>query len=312
MVATLPAALPARTGEEDGMNTQEMEKWVHQAIDASRAEGYRLIQSGNQEMGAAALSFAEDLTGAVKFFVPDRSINDGRRVSILKRDAPLEQFADLIGSPYPVWSVVYRTNGEEGYADHRVLLVRDAGSHLSVEVAGRVRRQSPSLDGQEWMYLAGAAHFKKQDPTIFEAIPGGRNLSIMFHWPSSQNAPSNRDLSEMAQEAITDCFVVVETLILLGIENGVKREVKQNDSVNRRRATKGKRRLFDYWVLDVPGDPAAADGPASGSHASPRFHLRRGHLRRLSSGAATWVRATTVGKASGGVVAKDYSVRAPQ
>jgi hypothetical protein len=46
---------------------------------------------------------------------------------------------------------------------------------------------------------------------------------------------------------------------------------------------------------------------SGGTHASPRVHLRRGHIRRLP-GKNIWVNATIVGNSDLGVVIKDYSV----
>lgn len=45
------------------------------------------------------------------------------------------------------------------------------------------------------------------------------------------------------------------------------------------------------------------------SHRSPREHLRRGHIRRLSDGRRIWVNAAIVGSGKGaGVVTKDYAI----
>jgi hypothetical protein len=43
-----------------------------------------------------------------------------------------------------------------------------------------------------------------------------------------------------------------------------------------------------------------------GSHASPRQHWRRGHVRRLPSGNTTWVSSCVVGDPTNGVIVKDY------
>ena len=70
-------------------------------------------------------------------------------------------------------------------------------------------------------------------------------------------------------------------------------------------------RPFDtYHVLtiDVPGK--SGKGAATGSHCSPREHLRRGHIRCLGDGRRIWVNATVVSAGRGaGVVTKDYAVR---
>lgn len=50
--------------------------------------------------------------------------------------------------------------------------------------------------------------------------------------------------------------------------------------------------------------------PTGGTHASPRLHDRRGHLRRLRGGKNVWVRPCKVGDASLGAVFHDYEVAA--
>lgn len=65
--------------------------------------------------------------------------------------------------------------------------------------------------------------------------------------------------------------------------------------------------LITYKVLTVPGaTTTVVEGHSGATHASPRTHLRRGHVRRLDSG-NIWVQSTVV-KGSAGLVIKDYSV----
>lgn len=70
---------------------------------------------------------------------------------------------------------------------------------------------------------------------------------------------------------------------------------------------------FDtYHILTVDvAKGEAGTGAATGSHRSPREHLRRGHIRRLQDGRRIWVNATIVAAGSGGVVTKDYVMRGP-
>ena len=46
-----------------------------------------------------------------------------------------------------------------------------------------------------------------------------------------------------------------------------------------------------------------------GTHASPRTHLRRGHIRRLRWGPKVWVNSCVVNPGAIGGVNKDYAVR---
>lgn len=62
-----------------------------------------------------------------------------------------------------------------------------------------------------------------------------------------------------------------------------------------------------YHVLEIPHSPGPVTG--EGTHASPRFHFRRAHLRHYSSGKVSFVRHTFVGDPAEGVVHKDYEVK---
>ena len=66
----------------------------------------------------------------------------------------------------------------------------------------------------------------------------------------------------------------------------------------------------DYYVLDVDMPGKSALTSASGTHRSPREHLRRGHIRRLESGKRIWVNAAVIGAGKGaGKIFKDYNVK---
>lgn len=64
----------------------------------------------------------------------------------------------------------------------------------------------------------------------------------------------------------------------------------------------------EYYVLDCYFNPAERGGAGTGTHESPRLHLRRGHIRRLPTGKTTWVRQCIVGNPERGTVEKDYRV----
>lgn len=68
----------------------------------------------------------------------------------------------------------------------------------------------------------------------------------------------------------------------------------------------------DYHLLTVAAPKAANDHEARQGehHRSPREHLRRGHIRRLESGARIWVNATVVNAGVGGKITKDYRIAA--
>lgn len=76
---------------------------------------------------------------------------------------------------------------------------------------------------------------------------------------------------------------------------------------NRRKIAAGKSPTYDWHTVTI--EPAEAKRPhQGGTHASPRLHDRRGHLRRLRSGKNVWVSPCKVGDPTKGVVFKDYQI----
>ena len=80
-----------------------------------------------------------------------------------------------------------------------------------------------------------------------------------------------------------------------------------------------RRRSFEKagvsgWIWHIVRiDPAKliARGPhLGGTHATPRWHIRRGHWRNLADGRRVFVRECEVGDKSRGGVVKDYEVAA--
>jgi hypothetical protein len=103
--------------------------------------------------------------------------------------------------------------------------------------------------------------------------------------------------------------IVWRALALLSIETTLREQ-----SVPLTRRPKLARAGVKGWVYHIaeidPHRVAAAAGIRTGTHASPRWHIRRGHWRRLRDGRRTYVRACSVGDPARGGVVKDYVVSA--
>lgn len=78
---------------------------------------------------------------------------------------------------------------------------------------------------------------------------------------------------------------------------------------NRRKIAQGKTPAYDWTTVFIEPSKARSEHKG-GTHASPRQHDRRGHLRRLRSGKNVWVKAHKVGDATKGIIWHDYEVRA--
>ena len=103
---------------------------------------------------------------------------------------------------------------------------------------------------------------------------------------------------------------VVQACSVINCANVTTAEISASAALNKKRQEKGKQPFFSYKVLQLSDERReAGKGGASGNHASPRMHLRRGHLRRLES-KVVWVRPAMVNAGSNtGVVLKDYAVQ---
>jgi len=74
-----------------------------------------------------------------------------------------------------------------------------------------------------------------------------------------------------------------------------------------KRMHQGKKPTYDWTTIVIePPKPKAA--PAGGTHASPRWHERRGHWRNTRSGKRVWVRHCEVGDKAKGAVFHDYKI----
>jgi hypothetical protein len=75
-------------------------------------------------------------------------------------------------------------------------------------------------------------------------------------------------------------------------------------------ASAGIRGWTWHQVEIAPERLVRTSEPQGGTHASPRWHVRRGHWRQLADGRRVFVRACEVGDPELGGVVKDYIIGA--
>ena len=114
-------------------------------------------------------------------------------------------------------------------------------------------------------------------------------------------APELRSAMEFMEA--TSCSNVIERTHDRGAKPGV----------NERRLAQGRVPLYETKTLTIdfsktPGGSAGRGALGSG-RASPREHLRRGHIRRLHNGEVIWIPPTVIGQGNAGRIEKSYVVR---
>ncbi len=70
--------------------------------------------------------------------------------------------------------------------------------------------------------------------------------------------------------------------------------------------------LWEYHEVKLSDVPGYISQPKGGTHASPRWHMRRGHWRKYKTGKRVWIDNMEVGDKALGVVAHDYVVTCNQ
>ena len=113
-------------------------------------------------------------------------------------------------------------------------------------------------------------------------------------------------------DTLDEVRTTYQFLAAINASNVGTQEIPAPKQLNEKRKKKGKVPFYPYKILDI-GSATAEGSGGGGSHASPRTHLRRGHLRRLGErfgGKVLWINATVVNsKTESGPVSQVYKVR---
>ena len=121
---------------------------------------------------------------------------------------------------------------------------------------------------------------------------------------------------EVGEEEFSVNTQVAPLLIMLGRLNaeGIEKSVVlPPEKLNRRRKKRKQPELVTHTTVRVAPyrAPLGRSGPREGEDFTPpRYHFRRGHIRRFQNGEKTWVRSCFVGSPTDGSVQHDYVVNA--
>lgn len=179
-------------------------------------------------------------------------------------------------------------------------------------------------------YNQNLAFMAKSDPNIFETknkkeilkLSGVKIQSNPMHtalipvvaFPELFNAGYNekdwnRTNQRIGHDVGEESRMIIELTMALSCANVSLATDTPSKLLQKQRKAKKKPSLFDYHVLVINGQEIGAnDSGPTGTHASPRTHLRRGHLRRLPHREERiWINDTIVNPGNG-FVQKDYAV----
>ena len=120
----------------------------------------------------------------------------------------------------------------------------------------------------------------------------------------------DRALAAVLLDSRDEVMALIGACTVLNCANVRTEDVLPSAALNKKRQAHGKQPFFTYKVLQLgDGQGAAAGMSPGGTHASPRMHLRRGHVRVLPDKRTVWVRNSMVNTGSTqGLVKKDYAL----
>jgi hypothetical protein len=139
------------------------------------------------------------------------------------------------------------------------------------------------------------------------SIKGPLQLNGLYTLPYNfSNRPLSHSRRQFAINAMNPALMAAyEVAVLLQCQNVSIARMEAPKQFNKKRKRKGKRPLPDGYVIRVSRDVTRLEydreedeeNPKR-TRTSPRTHFRRGHIRRLQSGARVWISPAIVNPGS--------------
>lgn len=207
--------------------------------------------------------------------------------------------------PYPSITIEFATEGKE-----RLLLFAAQGPDHPQHGEGitlwplRYSKQEQEWQPSKTVYLL---------PTDWESIESeALRAAHMFAYPVPGIAKevAEEDSQEIEAHGSIEITTFLGFCEAITCSNVSTERIQAEDCrLNRKRVQAGKLPLYETHILtvEVPRLSTRSREKMGGTHASPRQHLRRGHIRRLTPERKIWVNSCVVGQC--GFIDKKYSVR---
>ncbi len=205
--------------------------------------------------------------------------------------------------PYPV--SLFQFTADSTFCLYFVL-VKDTGTSIECYCFGK----EPDQDNQN------GVHWYQECKTI--TLRNGyrlKRINDMVLTKNGKAAPYNPSiLDENRRMAdlwwFERTFWVASALDTIARSNTIIVDNEPSEKLNKKRLKKGKSPFYSYKTLHIKPIETTLTGtlPKGGTHASPRVHLRRGHIRHMTSGRDIWVSPCVVGNKENGLVEKDYRI----
>ena len=82
-------------------------------------------------------------------------------------------------------------------------------------------------------------------------------------------------------DSYDEAMMLIQACSVINCANVITGDMEAPVALNKKRRATGKQPFFSYKILELAEDRKSVGSGFGGHHASPRMHLRRGHLRQL-------------------------------
>ena len=254
----------------------------------------------------ALLSSVVDLHGSsTKFILPDGGrLYDDNEFRALDESVPLRL-------PYPCIALEYQSNGRDREMGEPVGHVNGVPQYESGDFVSAPKRVVYAREHGDYIVVTVA--FWTRHDGLWRVMPECAipNVGYLDRGMSYSGRTAIKAAFQNPRVPMSDYMDELGALLcFLNILHCSNVQAHRSDPKRAGKKIKSALPFDTYHILtiDVPGN--SGGGMATGSHRSPREHLRRGHIRRLGDGRRIWVNATVVAAGRGaGVVTKDYAIR---
>ena len=244
----------------------------------------------SEQIGNAHKTMSLDLDALSKsqhFALPDDSLLLGAKGVGL--------FGTKLHLPYPFITIEYYLPKD----NYKVLIIAVEENN---EIYCRLLLNTKKFD---WSYIPIGLHIGDGDGPFEAGFRASSSYAKGFEDVCDSFPKETKDFFKTA--IFTPVTELLEALSCRNVYTELLEPV--NSKVNERRAKAGKLPLYETKILVVDSKPKEIDPNwKGGTHASPRQHLRRGHIRRYED-YSIWINNQVVGKASNGKIDKSYEVK---
>ena len=234
--------------------------------------------------------------GARPFSLPPYTMSDPPYRGYLFESEPAVSHLEEYHQPFPVLALQFPILDDRDKTPRKptvaVIAHDEEKQELSVFQATKLQGHS------NWSWFPAGLNVR---------VDGPLELNRLAIYPYNlRNQPLTQDQIQFLVSAMHPAVMAAyELAVLLQCQNISIVKVEPPSKVNEKRKRKGKRPLPDGYVISVSRDVTRLEydqeedeeNPKR-TRTSPRTHFRRGHIRRLQSGARVWISPTLVNPGS--------------